>query len=310
MKLYHALFLTMLGAAVLLRAADPAIEFSGVLTTGDKTRLALTDSSTKTTTWVEPGQNFKGYTVARYDAKEDAVYLRRGTQETRLALVSAKAPDASRSPATVATQAGANAADSTAVAIRANLRLLASAARQYQEQRGVTTASYADLVGAGKIIRELRPVAGEDYSTLSFGPNVTGVNVTTSSGMTVALDLPTGATAPSNVSIATRVSNSPTNPVATAGAAASPSTPSAIAGSTSTIPPVGSLTVPDATSPGSQALEPTGRPIASPTYMIQGGDTWQKVSERTGVPVQQLKQLNPSILDGAALPTGQAIRVR
>jgi LysM repeat protein len=44
--------------------------------------------------------------------------------------------------------------------------------------------------------------------------------------------------------------------------------------------------------------------------MIQGGDTWDKISTSTGVPVQQLKQLNPSILEGSPLPAGQTIRVR
>jgi hypothetical protein len=40
------------------------------------------------------------------------------------------------------------------------------------------------------------------------------------------------------------------------------------------------------------------------------GDTWQKISEATGVPVLQLRQLNPSILEGSPLPAGQTIRVR
>ena len=54
----------------------------------------------------------------------------------------------------------------------------------------------------------------------------------------------------------------------------------------------------------------TGRQPASPSYTIQGGDTWQKISEGTGVPIQRLKELNPTILEGSPLPSGQTIKVR
>ena len=46
-----------------------------------------------------------------------------------------------------------------------NLRQLASAADQFYLENGVTLAAYTDLVGAGKYITKINPVAGEAYET-------------------------------------------------------------------------------------------------------------------------------------------------
>jgi hypothetical protein len=56
-----------LALAAMLGAAEPEIEFAGIITAEGKTRIALTDKSKKTTTWVQPGEQFHGYTVTRYD---------------------------------------------------------------------------------------------------------------------------------------------------------------------------------------------------------------------------------------------------
>ena len=53
-------------------------------------------------------------------------------------------------------------------AVHNNLRQLAAARDQYFLETGKATCTYADLVGPEKYIRELRPVAGEDYTGLSF----------------------------------------------------------------------------------------------------------------------------------------------
>ncbi|MGH7947046.1 MAG: LysM peptidoglycan-binding domain-containing protein, partial [Opitutaceae bacterium] len=225
-----------------------------------------------------------GYTVARYDPKEEAVFLKKGGQETRIGLVAAKTTESPSTPATGDTPPSTGAA---AAAIRSNLRQLASAAQQHRTQHNVSTVSYNELVGADKPIKELKPVAGENYSTLNFGPNVTGVSVTTENGMTVSLELPSANATPS-----------------TASAVAAPQPPAAAA----TAPPAQTPAPPSSVSV--RVLTPTGRQPASPSYTIQGGDTWQKISESTGVPVVQLKQLNPAILEGSALPAGQTIRVR
>jgi LysM repeat protein len=186
-------------------------------------------------------------------------------------------------------------------AIRSNLRQLTSAARQYQLERGVSTVAYTDLVGPDKLIKELKPVAGENYSTLSFGPNVTAVNVTTANGATVSFDVqPATATAAAHSTVPPQ-----SLPASTTNTPFSTSTPPESLVPTST-PPTPSRPADAA----SEVLPPTGRQPASPSYTIQGGDTWQKISEATGVPVLQLRQLNPSILEGSPLPAGQTIRVR
>lgn len=275
-----------------LFAAEPGIVFSGVMTAGGKTRLALTDTEKNVTTWVEPGAEFKGYTIERYDAKDEAVFLKKDGQETRVGLVASKTSDTSA--ATIAADdTGSNQAAVTA--IRSNLRQLAAAARQYQIAQNVTTVGYNDLVGPGKLIKEIKPVAGENYSTLNFGPNVTGVSVTTANGTTISVEMPAARVAAANAS---STAASPgigvtKQPGGVATAPAQPQ-PAPAAPTTATV----------------EALTPTGRQPASPSYTIQGGDTWEKISQSTGVPVLQLKQLNPTILEGSALPAGQTIRVR
>jgi len=53
-------------------------------------------------------------------------------------------------------------------AVLNNLRQFAAAGDQYCLEHGVSTATYGDLVGPGKYIRVLRPVAGESYRGLRF----------------------------------------------------------------------------------------------------------------------------------------------
>lgn len=53
-------------------------------------------------------------------------------------------------------------------AVLNNLRQLAAAADQYYLENGVATARYSDLVGPDKYIRQLNPVAGENYLTVVF----------------------------------------------------------------------------------------------------------------------------------------------
>jgi hypothetical protein len=60
-------------------------------------------------------------------------------------------------------QAGAEEA-----AIRNNLHLLAAAADQYYLEKGVDSATYNDLVGPGKYLSDVTPMAGEDYHSLLF----------------------------------------------------------------------------------------------------------------------------------------------
>ena len=52
-----------------------------------------------------------------------------------------------------------------------NLRQLAAAADQYYLETGKKRATYDDLVGPDKYIRQLNPVAGEDYRQIQFEEN-------------------------------------------------------------------------------------------------------------------------------------------
>jgi hypothetical protein len=65
MTISRAVIFAAVFSSSLLTAAETGIEFAGVLTAEGKTRLALTDTAKKITTWVEAGAVFKGYTVAR-----------------------------------------------------------------------------------------------------------------------------------------------------------------------------------------------------------------------------------------------------
>ncbi len=72
-------------------------------------------------------------------------------------------------------------------AVRNNLRQLAAAADQYFLEKGVTTATYEDLVGQEKYIKALRSVAGEDYTRLTFKQGEP-IEITLPSGKTVQIE--------------------------------------------------------------------------------------------------------------------------
>jgi hypothetical protein len=237
MTIWRGVFASVFACALIARAAPPNVEFSGVLTADGKTRVALTDKATDTTQWVETGTEFGGYRIARYDQKEEAVFLSKNGEEFRLGLIGPKTPLAPRTATMPAANAPSTSSPSTEAAInaiRSNLRTLAAAARQYQAERRVTTVSYSDLVGPGKFISELKPVAGENYAALNFSPNVASLSVTMADGSSVAVDMsppPAFATVPP--------------PIGGPAPAALPSNPSA--------PPA-----------SSDALRPTGRDASAP----------------------------------------------
>ncbi|KXU34740.1 hypothetical protein AXK11_07815 [Cephaloticoccus primus] len=59
-----------------------------------------------------------------------------------------------------------------------NLRRLDAAAQQYYLEHGVSSAPYEALVGPDKYIEQLTPVAGEDYSKLSFDADLAELSIT------------------------------------------------------------------------------------------------------------------------------------
>ena len=80
-------------------------------------------------------------------------------------------------------------------AVRNNLRQLAAAADQYFLENGVTTVKLEQLVGNADhyLLRELKPVDGEDYSELKLSQGVaatTGWAITTARGVEVRYQQP------------------------------------------------------------------------------------------------------------------------
>jgi competence protein ComGC len=76
-------------------------------------------------------------------------------------------------------------------AITNNLRIIASAAQTYMLDKGVTSASYQDIVGPGadKYIRAITPVMGEDYTGIVVRQNSTQISVTTPDGQVITFNL-------------------------------------------------------------------------------------------------------------------------
>ena len=64
--------LLLLSLAALARAE---IEFTGVLSLGEKTLLALTDTTSEKTEWRAAGQTFAGHTIKHYDRAADVITL-------------------------------------------------------------------------------------------------------------------------------------------------------------------------------------------------------------------------------------------
>jgi len=72
-------------------------------------------------------------------------------------------------------------------AMMSNLRQISTAAQQYFLDKGVTIASYRDLVGTGtdNYIRNLSPVAGEDYTHMIFAQTATQLSISSATFGTI-----------------------------------------------------------------------------------------------------------------------------
>ncbi|MFQ3226183.1 MAG: type IV pilus assembly protein PilA [Lentimonas sp.] len=75
---------------------------------------------------------------------------------------------------------------SQAKAIASNLRQLSDGADQIFLEDGITEVSLVEIVGNGKYVRALTPVAGEVYPALIV--QGAGIVVTTTSGLTVSVE--------------------------------------------------------------------------------------------------------------------------
>ena len=72
-------------------------------------------------------------------------------------------------------------------AVTNNLRQVSTAAQQYFLDKGVTTDAYTDLVGTGtdNYVRNISPVAGEDYTALVVNQTSTQISISSVSFGTV-----------------------------------------------------------------------------------------------------------------------------
>jgi hypothetical protein len=50
--------------------------------------------------------------------------------------------------------------------------------------------------------------------------------------------------------------------------------------------------------------------VAPAIYTTGNDDTWETISQKTGVSVQKLKEVNSPIPSGSSLPPGQMIRLK
>lgn len=218
--------LLLLSAAAALHAAEPGVAFTGVLTADGKTRIALTDRASHATTWVEPGDTLAdGYTVARYDAEGEAIFLKKNGEEIRLGLTPAKTAEPAR-------------------------------------------------------------------ATLAGQPTATPVRNAPPPPAPVAATAATTPAAPAPMSSGSPPSSAPP-PV---------SPPAADANTTV-------AATPTAPPPAETSLTPTGRQPASPTHVVQGGDTLDSIALVHGVTVERIRELNPT-LASTSLRAGDTIRVR
>lgn len=155
------------------RAAEPVIELAAVVGTNTSLRLSLTDTAAGQTRWVAIGQQFAGYRVAGYDAPSETAVLTRDGRELRVKLKASKVQ-----------MAAATLPPEQERAILNQLRQLAAAADQYYLENGVGRTSYEALVGADKYVKQINPVAGENYRVIIFEQGKP-MTVTTTGGISL-----------------------------------------------------------------------------------------------------------------------------
>lgn len=168
--------LGLLVVATFLGAAEPAIDFIGVMNDGGAVRVALNSRGTGNTSWLKLGQTFDGYTVIRYEASTDTVVVQKDGTEFPLHLASAKVRAGQGEIPPEVKQRVLN-----------NLRQLSAAADQYFLEHGVSEVTYDRLVGPEKekYIKAIVPVDGEDYRSIRLVQGK-GLEVRTRQGFVVS----------------------------------------------------------------------------------------------------------------------------
>jgi hypothetical protein len=155
------LLLSLLSAAVRVAAAEERLEFAGVLVLPKQTTVRLVDKSSGVSAWIPLGQAFEGYVVTAYEAKEETVVLAKDGTTLRIRLDAGKVKEGGPEPTPAVTPQQQR-------AILNHLRQIAAAADQYYLENGANHVTLAELVGPDKYIKEIVPVAGEDYSQIDL----------------------------------------------------------------------------------------------------------------------------------------------
>jgi hypothetical protein len=155
-RLFLAAFAGLLATAH-LGGAEAGIEFTGFVRDDKGLSLALRNPASGYSKWVTLGQSFEEYTVRRLDETAGILIVARGDTEFRLPLVRSKVKLADSEPPPEIKKRVLN-----------NLRQLAAAADQFFLENGVARATYDDLVGPTKYVKQVAPVDGEDYRGIGF----------------------------------------------------------------------------------------------------------------------------------------------
>jgi hypothetical protein len=88
--------MTLVGAFATVAApgARAAVEFSGILVTSQRTMFNLNDTSTGESQWRRTGEDFAGFTIGDYNARDDSLGLTKSGVTTRVHLKDAKVQSA------------------------------------------------------------------------------------------------------------------------------------------------------------------------------------------------------------------------
>jgi hypothetical protein len=160
--------------AATLPGAEAGVEFTGWVKDDKGLLLALKSTKSGNTKWVGLGQEFEDCKVSRMDEKAEVLTVTKGGAEFQLPLIRSKVQLKDTEPPLAIKKQVLN-----------NLRRLAAAADQFYLENGVSKATYDQLVGPTKYVKEIIPVDREDYRAIQFVQGKT-MQTTTSEGYVIS----------------------------------------------------------------------------------------------------------------------------
>ncbi len=144
-------------AATGLRGAEAGIEFFGFFRDDQGLVFGLRDKANGGTKWISAGQEYAGYTARSLDEKTGVLVVTKDKLDYRLPLIVAPIKQVASEPPPELKRKVMN-----------NLRQLAAAADQFYLENGVDKATYDELVGPTKYVKDIKPADGEEYRGLRF----------------------------------------------------------------------------------------------------------------------------------------------